>query len=79
MLTYMRKLTEQELAELAEQWRGELIERGAKVKQLSSLLSERRAELRTAALKGLECGLSELEVSKLAGVTRDSVRKWQGK
>lgn len=62
-----------------DEFRADIGQKGEDVAALTVSLESARVLLRESVLAGLGAGISELEASKLAGVTRDSVRRWAGK
>lgn len=59
--------------------RAELATAGLQHDDATKRLTECRAVLRVLAARGIALGLTEVEVARLAGVARSSVRDWLGK
>lgn len=59
--------------------RDRVVKLGDEVGSLVADLESARADLKRAVLSALASGVSENEAAKLAGITRDTVRRWAGK
>jgi hypothetical protein len=62
-----------------DEYREVLSRQGKIVTAAVSRLRTEREMLKDRVLGALAAGMSEVEASKLSGVTRETVRKWQGK
>lgn len=57
----------------------QLTKKGSALSAARTRETHARAELRDAVLRAAAEGFSELNISRLTGVTRDTVRQWLGK
>lgn len=62
-----------------DQIRGSIAYFGKREKALRTSADAERTQLRDCVVRAVQAGMSELEASKLAGVTRQTVRSWCGK
>ena len=65
---------------LDPQWIEDKITDSGRRREAALLMAAQHTEnLRTFCLAALEQGYSEVKVARLAGTSRDTIRKWRGK
>jgi hypothetical protein len=59
--------------------RREIADAGLQLDDALKVVAARKVELRSLVARGIAVGLTEVEIARLAGVARSSVREWLGK
>jgi DNA-directed RNA polymerase specialized sigma24 family protein len=59
--------------------RRDLADKGLQLHDALQVVATRKAELRSLVARAVQLGLTEVEIGKLAGISRPTVRDWLGK
>jgi DNA invertase Pin-like site-specific DNA recombinase len=59
--------------------RRDIASAGLQLDDALKVVAARKSELRELVRRGVALGLTEVEIARLAGVARSSVREWLGK